>query len=62
MIKEGSEEEVILLNSFEDQVFSIYNSLLSEYGVMGFDYGYDARPSINDLGSAIFFLEMVPKS
>ncbi|GIR50309.1 MAG: hypothetical protein CM15mP59_0510 [Flavobacteriaceae bacterium] len=45
---EDSEEELILLNSIgEDQGrFSIYNSLLSEYGVMGFDYGYAlARPS-----------------
>ena len=40
---ETSEEEVILLNTIkpkEQGKFSIYNSLLSEYGVMGFDYGY----------------------
>ena len=40
---ETSEEEVILLNTIapENQgKFTIYNSLLSEYGVMGFDYGY----------------------
>ncbi|UAB81729.1 2-oxoglutarate dehydrogenase E1 component [Marixanthomonas sp. SCSIO 43207] len=39
---EESEEEVVLLNQLnEDQAhFYIYNSLLSEYGVVGFDYGY----------------------
>ena len=39
---EESEEEVVLLNrlSGDPGVFSIYNSLLSEYGVVGFDYGY----------------------
>lgn len=39
---EDSEEEVVLLNRLEDQKgkFYIYNSLLSEYGVVGFDYGY----------------------
>ena len=39
---EDSEEEVILLNHLEDKKgkFSIYNSSLSEYGVLGFDYGY----------------------
>ncbi len=39
---EDSEEEVILLNHVcENQGnFSIFNSLLSEYGVVGFDYGY----------------------
>jgi 2-oxoglutarate dehydrogenase E1 component len=39
---EESEEEVVLLNELEgDQGdFYIYNSLLSEYGVVGFDYGY----------------------
>ncbi|MGB1080455.1 MAG: 2-oxoglutarate dehydrogenase E1 component [Flavobacteriaceae bacterium] len=39
---EDSEEEVVLLNSV-DKVqgnFDIFNSLLSEYGVMGYDYGY----------------------
>jgi 2-oxoglutarate dehydrogenase E1 component len=39
---EDSEEEVILLNQLKNQKgkFYIYNSLLSEYGVVGFDYGY----------------------
>lgn len=39
---EDSEEEVILLNNIEGRHgrFAIYNSPLSEYGVMGFDYGY----------------------
>jgi 2-oxoglutarate dehydrogenase E1 component len=39
---EDSEEEVVLLNNLKDQKgkFHIYNSLLSEYGVVGFDYGY----------------------
>lgn len=39
---EDSEEEVSLLNEFpgKEGRFAIYNSLLSEYAVMGFDYGY----------------------
>ena len=39
---EDSEEEYVPLNNLsENQAnFYIYNSLLSEYGVLGFDYGY----------------------
>ncbi len=39
---EESEEEIVLLNQLEGEQgnFYIYNSLLSEYGVVGFDYGY----------------------
>lgn len=39
---EESEEEIILLNKLKNQKgkFYIYNSLLSEYGVVGFEYGY----------------------
>ena len=38
---EESEEEIVLHNNINDKAhFYIYNSLLSEYGVVGFDYGY----------------------
>ena len=40
---ETSEEELILLNQINPSnqgKYSVYNSLLSEYGVLGFDYGY----------------------
>ena len=47
---EASEEEILLLNELKgDQGdFYIYNSLLSEYAVVGFDYGY-AMASPNTL-------------
>jgi 2-oxoglutarate dehydrogenase E1 component len=39
---EDTEEEIITLNLLSDKqaTFDIYNSLLSEYGVLGFEYGY----------------------
>lgn len=39
---EDSEEEIILHDNIPDAPgeFNIFNSLLSEYGVVGFDYGY----------------------
>ncbi|MFM7106070.1 MAG: 2-oxoglutarate dehydrogenase E1 component, partial [Flavobacteriales bacterium] len=39
---EDQEREVVMLNSISDTQapFRVYNSLLSEYGVLGFDYGY----------------------
>jgi len=39
---EDSEEEVVLLNAIASKKgkFNVFNSFLSEYGVLGFDYGY----------------------
>jgi len=39
---EDDEQEIITLNLLNDKQakFHIYNSLLSEYGVLGFEYGY----------------------
>ena len=47
---EDSEEEVILLNAVKGKKgkFNVFNSFLSEYGVLGFDYGY-AMASPNTL-------------
>ena len=53
---EESEEEIILHNNINDKAhFYIYNSLLSEYGVVGFDYGYAmARPHTLTIWEAQF--------
>jgi len=42
VITEDTEEEIVTLNSLGEKQapFSIYNSLLSEYAVLGFEYGY----------------------
>jgi 2-oxoglutarate dehydrogenase E1 component len=45
---EDTEEEYIPLRHISDSRFDIYNSHLSEYGVLGFDYGY-AMASPNTL-------------
>jgi|TARA_R110000737_G_scaffold17130_1_gene34602 2-oxoglutarate dehydrogenase E1 component len=39
---EDTEEEIVTLNNLggKQAAFSIYNSLLSEYAVLGFEYGY----------------------
>ena len=37
---EDTEEEYIYLKNVSDSRFDIFNSHLSEYGVLGFDYGY----------------------
>lgn len=54
---EDSEEEVILHSHIQDKQgeFYIYNSLLSEYGVVGFDYGYAmANPNTLTIWEAQF--------
>lgn len=53
---EDSEEEYIALNSFGAKgKLDIYNSLLSEYGVLGFEFGYAmASPSALTIWEAQF--------
>ena len=53
---EESEQEICPLNSVSKEAkFEAYNSLLSEYGVLGFDYGYAmARPNSLTIWEAQF--------
>ncbi|MGZ9674701.1 2-oxoglutarate dehydrogenase E1 component [Flavobacterium sp. GNP001] len=54
---EDSEEEVILLDHIQNKKgnFRIFNSFLSEYGVLGFDYGYAlANPNALTIWEAQF--------
>ena len=57
IVSENTEKKYILLNTIGGQQgnIQVYNSLLSEYGVMGFDYGYAmASPNTLTLWEAQF--------
>ena len=53
---EESEDEICPLNEINDKAtFKAYNSHLSEYGVLGFDYGYSiTRPNTLSIWEAQF--------
>src|SRR5690606_14424605 len=54
---EDTEEEVILLNHIKENQgeYTVFNSLLSEYAVLGYDYGFAmATPSALTLWEAQF--------
>ena len=63
LIEEESEEEIILLNKInkEQGMFRIYNSLLSEYGVLGYDYGYSMSSpnSLTIWDMSFFFINSI---
>ena len=51
-IFKSEESEQYPLNSVGDVAkFTAFNSLLSEYGVLGFDYGYAMAKFVNHLGT-----------